>query len=63
MKRVSLIAVSFVFAAIAAVSASGQVPAATQAPAKIVVINTAAFDAKDGITKYSNAMNRVCRYR
>lgn len=58
MKRVSLIAVSFVFAAISAVSAFGQVPAATQ-PAKIVVINTAAFDAKDGIVKYSNAMNAL----
>lgn len=59
MKRVSLIAVSFVFAAISAVSAFGQVPAAPQAPAKIVVINTAAFDTKDGIVKYSNAMNAL----
>lgn len=58
MKRVSFIAVSFVFAAILAVSAYGQVPAATQ-PAKIVVINTAAFDAKDGIVKYSNAMTAL----
>jgi Skp family chaperone for outer membrane proteins len=58
MKRVSFIAVSFVFAAISAVSAFGQVPAATQ-PAKIVVINTAAFDTKDGITKYANAMNAL----
>lgn len=58
MKRVSFIAVSFVFAAISAVSAYGQVPAATQ-PAKIVVINTAAFDAKDGIVKYSNAMTAL----
>jgi Skp family chaperone for outer membrane proteins len=59
MKRVSLIAVSFVFAAISAVSAFGQVPVAPQGPAKIVVINTAAFDAKDGIVKYSNAMNAL----
>ena len=58
MKRFSFIAVSVVFAAISAVSAFGQVPAATQ-PAKIVVINTAAFDAKDGITKYSNAMTAL----
>lgn len=58
MKRVSLIAVGVVFAAISVVSAFGQVPAATQ-PAKIVVINTAAFDAKDGITKYANAMTAL----
>lgn len=58
MKRVSFIAVSFVFAAISAVTAFGQVPAATQ-PAKIVVINTAAFDAKDGIVKYANAMTAL----
>lgn len=60
MKRVSFIAVTFVFAAISAASAFGQttVPAATQ-PAKIVVINTAAFDAKDGIVKYSNAMTAL----
>ena len=58
MKRVSLIAVSVIFAAISAVTAFGQVPAASQA-GKIVVINTAAFDDKDGITKYSNAMNAL----
>src|SRR5687768_13981832 len=57
MKRVSLIAVSFVFAAISVVSALGQVPAGQ--PAKIVVINTAAFEAKDGITRYSNAMTAL----
>ena len=56
MKRFSFIAVAFVFAAILAVSAYGQVPAA---PAKIVVINTAIFDGKDGITKYANAMNAL----
>ena len=58
MKRVSLIAVGVVFTAISVVSAFGQVPAASQ-PAKIVVINTAAFDAKDGITKYANAMTAL----
>ena len=58
MRRFSFIAVGFVFAAISAVSVFGQVPASTQ-PAKIVVINTAAFDAKDGITKYANAMNAL----
>jgi Skp family chaperone for outer membrane proteins len=61
MKRVSFIAVSFIFAAISAVSAFGQaaVPAANTQPARIVVINTAAFDGKDGIVKYSNAMNAL----
>ena len=58
MKRFSFIAASFIFAAMSAVSAQGQVPAAA-APAKIVVINTAAFDAKDGITKYSTAMTAL----
>lgn len=59
MKRFSFIAVAFIFAAISAVSAFGQVAAPASQPAKIVVINTAAFDAKDGITKYSNAMNAL----
>jgi Skp family chaperone for outer membrane proteins len=59
MKRLSFIAVAFVFAAISAVSAFGQAAPATQA-ARIVVINTAAFDdAKAGITKYANAMNAL----
>ncbi len=61
MKRFSFIAASFIIAAISAVSAFGQgtVPVATQ-PAKIVVINTAQFDATTGgITKYSNAMNAL----
>jgi Skp family chaperone for outer membrane proteins len=57
MKRFSFIAVSFIFAAISAVSAFGQVAApAGSAPVKIVVINTMAFEGKEGITKYSNAM-------
>jgi Skp family chaperone for outer membrane proteins len=59
MKRFSFIAVAFIFAAISAVSASAQGPAASQAPAKIVVINTAAFDSKEGITKYANAMTAL----
>jgi Skp family chaperone for outer membrane proteins len=59
MKRFSLFAASLIFAAIFAVSAFGQVPAATTGNVKIVVINTAAFDAKDGIVKYSNAMNAL----
>lgn len=55
MKRISVFAASFIFAAIFAVSAFGQ-PAQTAA-AKVVVINPAAFDGKDGITKYANAIN------
>ena len=59
MKRLSFIAVTFVFTAISAVSAFGQAAPAAQ-PAKIVVINTAAFDdAKAGITKYANAMTAL----
>ena len=56
MKRISVIAVLFVFAAVFAVSASAQAPAA--AP-KVAVINTAAFDGKDGITRYNNAMDSL----
>ncbi len=62
MKRVSLFAASLLFAAICSVSAFGQGGAAQPSAAgtgKIVVINTAAFDAKDGIIKYSNAMNAL----
>jgi Skp family chaperone for outer membrane proteins len=55
MKRFSVIAASFVFAAIFAVSAFGQ--AAQPAAARVVVINPAAFDGKDGITKYASAVN------
>lgn len=58
MKRFSLIAASFVFAAVFAVSAFGQA-AQPAANFKIVVINTAAFDSKEGITKYSTAMNAL----
>ena len=56
MKRISVIAVLLVFAAVFAVSASAQAPAA--AP-KMAVINTAAFDGKDGITRYNNAMDSL----
>ncbi|HKX82878.1 MAG TPA: hypothetical protein VJL58_01550, partial [Pyrinomonadaceae bacterium] len=55
MKRFSVIAVSFVFAAIFSVSAFGQAPV----PAKIVVIDSGAFAAKDGITKFAAAINAV----
>ena len=57
MKRFSLIAVSFIFTAVFTVSAFGQAPAASNV--RIVVINTAAFDTKEGITKYTNAMNAL----
>lgn len=57
MKRFSFIAASFIFAAVFAVSAFGQ--ASAQPGARIVVINTSAFDAKDGITKYANAMGTL----
>lgn len=54
MRRFNLIAVSFVFAAIFAVSASAQAPAA--AATKIGWIDTGGFAAeKGGITKYVNA--------
>ena len=57
MKRFSFIAVSFIFAAIMAVSASGQAPAA---PFKMAVIDTGAFaDDKAGITRYASAMNAL----
>ena len=58
MKRFSLFAASFIFSAVFAVSAFGQA-AQPAASFKIVVINTAAFDANDRITKYSNAMNAL----
>jgi Skp family chaperone for outer membrane proteins len=58
MKRFNLMAASFVFAAIAAASGFAQTPA-TPAQAKIVVINSAAFAAKDGITKYAKAIDAL----
>lgn len=60
MKTFRSIAAAFVFAAIFAVSASAQAPAAQpNANYKIVVINTVVFDSKDGITKYVSAMNTL----
>ena len=58
MKRFSFIAASFIFAAITAVSAFGQV-AQPAAPFRMAVIDTGAFDSKDGITRYSTAMNAL----
>jgi Skp family chaperone for outer membrane proteins len=59
MKRLSFIAVSFVFAAITAVSAFGQAGAAPATPFKMAVIDTGAFDTKEGITRYATAMNAL----
>ncbi|MEP7149074.1 MAG: OmpH family outer membrane protein [Acidobacteriota bacterium] len=58
MKRFSFIAASFIFAAITAVTAFGQA-AQPATPFKMAVIDTGAFDAKDGITRYSTAMNAL----
>jgi Skp family chaperone for outer membrane proteins len=58
MKRFSLFAIGVIFVASCAVSASAQV-GQTGGNIRIVVINTSAFDAKDGITKYINAMNAL----
>lgn len=57
MKTLRLITVGFVFAAVFAVSALAQTP--TTAVSKIGLINTLAFDSKEGITKYVNAMNAL----
>ena len=53
MKRISLFAALFAFAALFSVSASAQAPAGP----KFAVINTAAFDGKDGLTRYNTAMD------
>jgi Skp family chaperone for outer membrane proteins len=54
MKRFSLVAVFAILAAISSVSVSAQTAAM-----KVVVINTSAFDGKDGIVKYTNAMTAI----
>jgi len=53
MKRISLFAALFAFAALFSVSASAQAPVGP----KFAVINTAAFDGKDGLTRYNIAMD------
>jgi Skp family chaperone for outer membrane proteins len=58
MKRFSFIAASFIFAAITAVSAFGQA-AQPASSFKMAVIDTGAFDAKEGITRYATAMNAL----
>jgi len=57
MKTLRFIAVTFAFAAVLAVSAFAQTSPASSG--KIGLINTLAFDSKDGITKYVNAMNAL----
>ena len=58
MRRFSLVAVSFIFAAVFAVSAMAQTPAAGSG--KIGLINTAMFDDDaGGITKYRNAIKAL----
>lgn len=61
MKRFSLLAASFVFAAVFAVSAFGQATPAqsASAPFRLAVINTTAFDDKAGIARYTTAMNSL----
>lgn len=59
MRRFSLIAASFIFAAVFAVSAFAQGAAQPAAGFKMAVINTQAFDAQGGITRYSSAMNAL----
>lgn len=54
MKRSILVAVFAILAAISSVSVSAQT-----APMKVVVINTQAFDGKEGIVKYTNAMTAL----
>ena len=55
MKTFRSIVAVFAFAAIFAVSAFAQAAASP----KIGIVNTAAFDNKEGITKYVNAMNTL----
>src|SRR3712207_2342440 len=62
MKRISLIAASFVFAALFAVSAFGQAAAPAQQPAagiRIAIVDTGAFAAKDSIARYSTAVTTL----
>lgn len=59
MKRISIVAVSFIFAALFAVSAFAQA-GAQPAPSKIGWIDTSAFaDEKEGVTKYNNALKAL----
>ena len=59
MKRISVFAAIFAFAALFSVSASAQGTAQPGAMPKIAVINTAAFDGKDGLSRYNVAMDSL----
>jgi Skp family chaperone for outer membrane proteins len=60
MKIIRSIAAAFVFSALFAISAFAQTaPATTGGTGKIVIINTAAFGDKAGITKYVNALTSL----
>lgn len=59
MRTVRLTAISFVFAALFAVSAFAQGATTPATPAKVMFINTFAFEAKDGIKRYATAMTAL----
>jgi Skp family chaperone for outer membrane proteins len=59
MKRFTLVAISLLFAGLLSVSASAQGAAPAQTTPRIAVIDTGAFDAKDGIKKYITAMDAL----
>ncbi len=59
MKKFSIVAAFIFIAASFATTASAQGAATPAGGLKVAVINTAAFDAKDGITRYLSAMNTL----
>lgn len=60
MRRISVLAVSFIFAALLVVSAFAQTGAAQTGATKIGWINTGVFgDEKEGVTKYINALKAL----
>lgn len=61
MKTIRLAAASFFFAALFAIPAFAQAPAQPGASIKVMFINTSAFEAKDGITKYVTAVTTLAR--
>jgi Skp family chaperone for outer membrane proteins len=61
MKTFRFVAPGLFLAAILAASAFGQVPVQPAANIKIMFINTAAFEATDGITKYNAAIATLNR--
>ncbi len=56
MKRISLIAAALLFAGVLTSQVAAQ---ATQAPGKIAIIDSQAFGAEKGITKYINALKAL----